>query len=54
MKPLQTIGIHSPGDMGHSVGQRLRENGVQIAVHGRRRWRGKWYGGGNCCQFAVK
>lgn len=33
MKPLQTIGIHSPGDMGHSVGQRLRENGLRVIAY---------------------
>ena len=31
MKP--TIGILSPGDMGHTVGRRLRENGLRVVAH---------------------
>lgn len=27
---LQTVGILSPGDMGHAVGQRLREHGLRV------------------------
>jgi len=29
---LQTIGILSPGDMGHAVGQRLAENGLRVVA----------------------
>lgn len=29
---FQTIGILSPGDMGHAVGQRLRENGLRVVA----------------------
>jgi len=30
MKKIETVGILSPGDMGHSVGNALRENGLRV------------------------
>ncbi len=30
---MNTVGILSPGDMGHTVGQRLREHGLRVIAH---------------------
>ncbi len=30
---MKTVGILSPGDMGHTVGERLKSNGVRVVAH---------------------
>lgn len=30
---MKTVAILSPGDMGHTVGERLKENGLQVIAH---------------------
>ncbi len=30
---MKTVGILSPGDMGHTVGQRLKSNGLRVVAH---------------------
>lgn len=30
---MNTVGILSPGDMGHTVGERLKENGLRVIAH---------------------
>ena len=30
---MKTVGILSPGDMGHTVGQRLKSHGLQVVAH---------------------
>ena len=30
---MNTVGILSPGDMGHTVGQRLKSNGLRVVAH---------------------
>ena len=30
---MKTVGILSPGDMGHTVGERLKANGLRVIAH---------------------